>query len=148
LPCIFGLIFGLSISPFNFWGVLIMGNRAVIAFEGSETGIYLHWNGGVSSVQAFLDSAKELGVRSDSYGVARLSQIIGNFFGGTLSLGVGSVATLDCDNYDNGLYWIGKDWKIIRREFNQHAEPFNQEYYEGVKAETLEKNYPLFIGRI
>ena len=123
-----------------------MGNRAVIAFEGSKTGIYLHWNGGESSVQAFLDSAKELGVRSDSYGVARLAQIIGNFFGGSLSVGVGSVDSLDCDNYDNGLFWVGKDWQITKREYNQHAEPFNADYYAGVYDEVMAKNYPLFRG--
>jgi hypothetical protein len=123
-----------------------MGNRAVIAFEGSKTGIYLQWNGGVSSVRAFLDSAKELGVRSDSYGVARLAQIIGNFFGGSLSIGVGSVDSLDCNNFDNGLYWVNREWQIVKREYNQHAEPFSQKYYEGVKTETLEKNYPHFMG--
>lgn len=122
-----------------------MGNRAVIAFEGSKTGIYLHWNGGESSVRAFLDSAKELGVRSDSYGIARLAQIIGNFFGGSLSVGVGSIDSLDCDNYDNGTYWV-KNWQIVRREFNQYAEPFNEDYYAGVYNEVMEKNYPLFRG--
>jgi hypothetical protein len=123
-----------------------MGNRAVIAFEGSKTGIYLHWNGGESSVRAFLDSAKELGVRSDSYGVARLAQIIGNFFGGSLSVGVGALDSLDCDNYDNGLFLVGKDWQIVGREYNQHAEPFDADYYAGVYDEVMAKNYPLFRG--
>jgi len=123
-----------------------MGNRAVIAFEGSKTGIYLHWNGGESSVRAFLDSAKELGVRSDSYGVARLAQIIGNFFGGSLSVGVGSIDSLDCDNYDNGLFWVGNDWQITKREYNQHAEPYDADYYFNVYNETMAKNYPLFRG--
>ena len=123
-----------------------MGNRAVIAFEGSKTGIYLHWNGGESSVRAFLDSAKELGVRADSYGVARLAQIIGNFFGGSLSVGVGALDSLDCDNYDNGLFLVGNNWQIVGRKFNQHAEPFNADYYAGVFNEVMEKNYPLFRG--
>lgn len=123
-----------------------MGNRAVIALEGQKTGIYLHWNGGESSVQAFLDCAKEFGVRSDSYGVARLAQLIGNFFGGSLSIGIGSLDELDCDNYDNGLFWVGKDWQISKREYNQHSEPFNADYYAGVYDEVMAKNYPLFRG--
>ena len=57
-----------------------MGNRAVLQFKHRnqynnkvETlpSIYLHWNGGRASVEAFLDVAKKLNIRSDSYGVAR-----------------------------------------------------------------------------
>lgn len=125
-----------------------MGNRAVIAFEGSKTGIYLHWNGGQESVKAFLDSAKKLGVRdpiSDpSYSLSRLVQIIGNFFGGSLSLGVGSLDSLDCDNYDNGTYIVGRGWEIVERKFQHGSSAFNKEYYEGVLAECLAKNEPIF----
>jgi GGDEF domain-containing protein len=43
-------------------------------------------------VTAFLDAAKELGVRSENeYGAARLCQIIGNWFGGTLSIGIATI---------------------------------------------------------
>ena len=31
-----------------------MGNRAVITTENKKIGIYLHWNGGRDSVEAFL----------------------------------------------------------------------------------------------
>lgn len=95
-----------------------MGNRAVIAFDGQKTGIYLHWNGGLASILAFLKVAKTLNVRASTYQsdytIARMTQIIGNFFGGTLSLGVGALETLDLEG-DNGVYWI-KDWEIVRRE--------------------------------
>lgn len=30
-----------------------MGNRAVITTEEKQIGVYLHWNGGRDSVQAF-----------------------------------------------------------------------------------------------
>ena len=46
-----------------------MGNRAVIAFEQNgkqdknSVGIYLHWNGGRDSVEGFLQTAKDYGVR-------------------------------------------------------------------------------------
>ena len=102
-----------------------MGNRAVIAFvadDGTQDkdlclGIYLHWNGGRDSVEGFLEYAKKQGLRSGDYGVARLCQIIGNTFGGTLSLGVDVVRNLDYDNFDNGLYWVDKEFNIVGREY-------------------------------
>lgn len=120
-----------------------MGNRAVIAFKNSDTGIYLHWNGGRESVQAFVDTAKALKVRNpsrDDYGIARMVQIIGNFFGGTLSLGIGKPSHLD--DSDNGTYTIDEDWNITNpRNDNQ---PFDKEYYEGVFARCMERNEPIF----
>jgi hypothetical protein len=96
-----------------------MGNRAVITTEKEEIGVYLHWNGGRDSVEGFLAVCKQLEHRppeEDCYGWARLCQVIGNFFGGTTSLGIDKLENLDCDNGDNGMYII-KDWKIIGRKF-------------------------------
>jgi len=124
-----------------------MGNRAVIGFENQSTGIYLHWNGGEESVRAFLDCAKALGVRDpvrDSYGVARLVQIIGNFLGGSLSLGVGNLESLDCDNYDNGLYMVGQDWEIVERKYNRSERTFNAQEHRELLAYCLERNQPFF----
>ena len=132
-----------------------MGNRAVIAFQDEtcrtvqpdSLGIYLHWNGGPESVTAFLDAAKELGVRrEDEYGAARLCQIIGNWFGGTLSVGVGPCRGLDIDNGDNGTYVVDLEnhgWKVARRI---HGNSYNAVagYYEGILAEVLEVNRPIF----
>ena len=95
-----------------------MGNRAVIGFiskdgvkDKNTVGIYLHWNGGRDSVEGFLATAKQYGVRTnEDYGVARLIQIIANTLGGTLSLGVDQIKKLDCDNYDNGLYKEARDF--------------------------------------
>lgn len=101
-----------------------MGNRAVITASKSHTkgvGIYLHWNGGEESVQAFLDVAKTRGFRDpssdESYGLARLCGLIHEFFGvdQDTSLGIGTLEQLDCDNYDNGVYVIGKDWQVVDR---------------------------------
>ena len=95
-----------------------MGNRAVITTEAKEIGVYLHWNGGRDSVEGFLAVCKKLGHRppeSDSYGFARLCQVIGNFFGGTTSIGIDGYKNLDTDNGDNGVYII-KDWEIVGRE--------------------------------
>jgi len=96
-----------------------MGNRAVIATEKKDIGIYLHWNGGRDSVEAFLEYCRLKGYRTpenDSYGWSRLAQVIGNFFGGTTSVGIGLYDTLDTDNFDNGVYII-RDWKVVGREF-------------------------------
>lgn len=101
-----------------------MGNRAVVTVEGSKIGVYLHWNGGVESVSAFLRAAKDLGVRAPisdtSYFYARFAQIIGNFFGGSTSVGIDSIEKLDTDNGDNGTFVIDGSFKIVRREHSRH----------------------------
>lgn len=104
-----------------------MGNRAVITTQDKQLGVYLHWNGGRDSVEAFLLYCKLKGYRApenDCYGWARLCQVIGNFFGGKLCLGIDRYDRLDTDNGDNGVYII-KDWEIIGRE-----------YYEGVEQNS------------
>ena len=101
-----------------------MGNRAVITTEARDLGVYLHWNGGRDSVEAFLLYCKIKGYRcpeNDFYGWARLCQIIGNWFGGELSLGIDRYDKLDTDNGDNGVYII-KDWQIVGREFYKGEE--------------------------
>jgi hypothetical protein len=101
-----------------------MGNRAVITTAPAGEigiGIYLHWNGGAESVQAFLDVCRQRGFRkpspSESYSLARLCGVLHEFFGTheSTSLGIGLLQHLDCDNYDNGVYVIGGDWEIIGR---------------------------------
>ena len=113
-----------------------MGNRAVVAFVGENgeknldecLGIYLHWNGGRDSVEGFLEYAKKQELRSGDYGVARLCQIIGNTFGGTLSMGVDVVCNLDYDNFDNGLYWVDKNFNIVGRDYIQPGHKEQQQY--------------------
>lgn len=102
-----------------------MGNRAFIGFEKSPINIYVHWNGGIESVKAFCDVAKErkfADPTSDAdYAMARLIGLIHEFFGVTNSdsLGVCAFSSAeeekDAITYaDNGKYIIGKDWQIIR----------------------------------
>lgn len=105
-----------------------MGNRAVITTStansvqnSNDIGVYLHWNGGPDSVNAFLLYCKLKGYRTpetDNYGWARLCQVIGNFLGGTTSIGIDRCCVLDCDNGDNGTYII-KDWKIVKRKYGR-----------------------------
>ena len=55
-----------------------MGNRAIIKPEGKNIGVYLHWNGGIDSVTAFLKYCELRGFRAfdDAYGMARFCQIV------------------------------------------------------------------------
>lgn len=115
-----------------------MGNRAVITtrenFENNGVGVYVHWNGGRDSVEAFLKYCEMKGYRNpsyDNYGWARLCQVIGNFFGGETSVGIDVVNRLDCNNYDNGVYIID-GWKIVGRE-----------YFNGVEQDSYSMNYSM-----
>lgn len=120
-----------------------MGNRAVITASkaldvsgSSDIGVYLHWNGGRDSVEAFLTYCKIKGYRppdSDNYGWARLCQVIGNFFGGELSIGIDKCYCLDCDNGDNGTYII-KGWDIVDRKYHKYGEQNRYDLLEFVKA--------------
>lgn len=108
-----------------------MGNRAVITTnkELNDTGIYLHWNGGRDSVEAFLaycDLKHYRKPENDSYGYAMLINVITNYFGDGLSCDVGNCQHLDCDNYDNGVYII-KDWRIVDRLYT-HGEQYEYDF--------------------
>jgi len=112
-----------------------MGNRAVITTRDKRIGVYLHWNGGRDSVEAFLKYCELQGFRcpeDDCYGFARLVQIIGNFFGGGLSLGIDEYDRLDTDNWDNGVYII-ENWKIVDRLFMHGEEQENYDLKEMLK---------------
>lgn len=117
-----------------------MGNRAVITtkenFENNGVGVYLHWNGGYDSVSAFLKYCEIKGYRTpdtDNYGWARLCQVIGNFFGGSTSVGIDTVDKLDCDNYDNGVYII-KGWEIVDRKHKRYGEQMNHDMEDMLMA--------------
>lgn len=112
-----------------------MSNNCIIKPLNGSIGIYLHWNGGIDSVTAFLKYAELKGHRdfggdkADGYGIARLSQIIGNYFGGTLSIGITLVDENNTgDNYDNGIYVID-GWNIVeRRTYRDFKDEFSEDY--------------------
>lgn len=101
-----------------------MGNRAIIKPVGEDIGVYLHWNGGIDSVSAFLKycelrNFRPFGGRSaDGYGIARFCQVVANYFGGDgLSIGVesGVKETEEwAEGLDNGIYVID-GWQIVKR---------------------------------
>lgn len=110
-----------------------MGNRAVITDTKRTTALYLHWNGGRDSVEAFLEYCRLKRYRSPStdpaYAFARLAQVVGNYFGGSLSVGVlpyTGDANMMCLGDDNGVYVVG-DWEIVERAL---PAPFFEEQYE------------------
>lgn len=116
-----------------------MGNRAVITtrkdFDNNGIGVYVHWNGGRDSVNAFLTYCAMKDYREpekDCYGWARLCQVIGNYFGGTTSVGIDTINHLDCDNGDNGTYII-ENWKIVGREYFDWGEQNNYDLESFVK---------------
>lgn len=123
-----------------------MGNRAVITteenFKNNGVGVYLHWNGGRDSVEGFLKYCELKGYRSpdrDCYGWARLVQVISNFFGGSLSVGIDTIDHLDCDNWDNGVYLI-KGWEIVGREYFKGTE--QDEYHLDEMLQAIDERMP------
>ena len=112
-----------------------MGNRAVITTENKEMGVYLHWDGDITTVTAFLTWCKLRGIRApdyQNYGWARLCQVIANYIEGAyygaarrvgceetfsgLSVGVDRYENLKgLADWDNGTYII-KGWEIVGRE--------------------------------
>lgn len=130
-----------------------MGNRAVITTEHKEIAIYLHWNGGIESVLAFLAAARSLGVRDPSwdpsYGLARLTQVIGMFFSQdgeyATSLGICTYASADTDNGDNGTYIIGNGFEIVERLYSrdqtkivENLNPDQMSYYKRIYDTIME----------
>lgn len=112
-----------------------MGNRCLIVPKGQENlGVYLHWNGGVDSVTAFLEYCKIKdyrpfgGKNADGYGIARFCQVVGNYFGGGLSIGIEAITTEltedYADAYDNGIYIID-GWEICKRICPSGHEGYN-----------------------
>ena len=132
-----------------------MGNRAVITTSKLENvadcdsiGVYLHWNGGRDSVEAFLKYCKIRGYRppeTDNYGWACPCMVIGNFFNQSgYSLGIDTCCNLDCDNYDNGVYIIEK-WEIVGRKYNHGSE--QNEYKLLDMLYDIDKSQPQPMGR-
>jgi hypothetical protein len=120
-----------------------VGNRAVITFapySEASVGVYLHWNGGPSSVLGILDACGRLEFRGPSqdpaYAMARLIDAVTALIPGSLSVGVGLNSQLDTDNGDNGTYVIdgitGNPWSIVERKFNRGIDSLDAAHIEAV----------------
>lgn len=116
-----------------------MGNRAIITDKSGKVGVYLHWNGGRDSVEGFLEYCKRKGCRGfgsdSSYAMARLVQVVSNFFGGTSSVGV-TTYTEGCE--DNGVYVVD-GWDIVGRYYEKYNEE-TEEYERAAFPEEWEQH--------
>ncbi len=128
-----------------------MGNRAVITTDcaspkianSQELGVYLHWNGGRDCVEGFLAYCDLRGFPSpeqSDYGWARFCQVVGNFFGGELSIGIDKCKNLDCRNVNNGVYII-KNWEIVGRQYFVGDEENNYSLYDVMVA--IDRSQPV-----
>ena len=124
-----------------------MGNRAVITWSHgfnylNELGVYLHCNGSPVSVSAFLKYCELRGFRSpddDCYGYARFCQVVGNFLGGSFSIGIDICGRLDCHNDDNGVYFC-KGWTIVENLW--HNEETVEDYDFFKLLESIDSAQP------
>ena len=105
-----------------------MGNRGKVYFEQNgklSCGAYLHWNGGIESIWAFVEEFNRRGYGHEpSYNIARFVQVVGDFFDhngfGGLSLGVVAPCKLDEKSLsrveeDTGVFILG--WDDNKKKF-------------------------------
>lgn len=109
-----------------------MGNRAVITtdYRPNSLGLYLHWNGGRDSIEAFLTYCKLHNWNgSGTDALVKLIHVITNVLGSD-SVELDMNKRLDCDNGDNGVYVIDSDWNIVDRKcfdgMEQHEYDLNE----------------------
>jgi len=128
----------------------MMANNCVITtkedFENDGTGVYLHWNGGRDSVEAFLKYCESLNIPSNDKSVsyAALCQVCGNYLNGIneglkmmfinnppkmFLVGVDKLSNLNCESLDNGIYIID-NWKIVDRKFFDKEERYAHDLEE------------------
>lgn len=106
-----------------------MGNRAVIVSHDTtkenahkKIGVYVHWHGSEDDVKHVLEICKEAGVRTVSgdttYFWARFCQAFANYISDgkveETSIGIGIAKHLDCQNWDNGVYYIDDNFEIAK----------------------------------
>ena len=133
-----------------------MGNRAVLVwkdenghYDDNTTGVYLHWNGGRDSIEAFLAycGMKDMKSPSESIsaGLRNFTDVVSAFFKSRRSIDIDRLSELDQDNGDNGVY-VCDGWKIVDRRYfdgeeqkeydfrgmvhcinNRQAEPFDSD---------------------
>lgn len=148
-----------------------MGNRAHVIFaHENEIGpaVYLHWNGGPESIYAFLAELEKRGFnhergRDVEYATARFVQVVGDFLGGSLSLGVTNGPTAlkpealnAFDPGDNGIYVVG--WEqtdlslrfVVRRfvssSFNAPPRELTPEQVATERRMAERNGYAIHIG--
>lgn len=130
-----------------------MGNRAVITphLGDSAPSIYLHWNGGRSSVEAFLRVGRMVGIQGlGEEPINQLAALIARYFFET-DVNKGSIhrqplAEADKDNGDNGVYIIDDNLGIIGREHAPREEQYNDDQAKFVVLCICERIIADFIA--
>lgn len=90
--------------------------------NSEDIGLYFRWNGRRDAVEAALtycEFKRHRGPSYNSYGWARLYQVIGSSFcdsSDNTSIRLNMCCNLDCDNGHNGVYII-EGWKIVGRQY-------------------------------
>lgn len=113
-----------------------MGNRAVITFSQHKTApcIYLHWNGGRASVEAFIKAAKHLGLHvcKNEYEEHKVMDLLAemiatHFFETKVGMTVyrEQYGRADTSNSDNGVYVLDSKLNIHKRIKNGCMEEIN-----------------------
>ena len=119
-----------------------MGNRAVITtdYRPNSLGLYLHWNGGRDSIEAFLTYCKLHNWNgSGTAALVKLIHVITNALGPD-SVELDMNKRLDCDNGDSGVYVIDDDWNIVDRKCFEGAEQRNYDLNEFIR--DIDKEMP------
>jgi hypothetical protein len=129
-------------------GTFKMGNRAVITESKADNApaIYLHWNGGRASVEAFLTAARQTGQYSGRTMAERMDKfatlLARHFFECEIGQTVYRMpyGQTDRDNWDNGVYVISDRGEIIGREFFEGTEEINAEKTESIRSDIVAKH--------
>lgn len=131
-----------------------MGNRAVITFDTNPSApcIYLHWNGGLASVEGFLGAAKALGLTEVERGKEAealdwiAKTLAKNFFKCEVGKTVyrEEYGSADCNNGDNGVYVLNRTLDIVGRKFKKGPEEIDRAKTEEIKARIVStaERYP------
>jgi len=136
-----------------------MGNRAIISLEDANgkphpAEIYVHWNGGLESVLAFIKITWDHFDRThdDVYTFhARLCQVIGNFFREGLSLyGYPYNPNVDLTCADNGRFHFRIDahgYHLLNRDPSELEGAKDHKYWKPAPGtetifDTINRNMP------
>lgn len=119
-----------------------MSNKAVITAPKRDLALYLHWNGGIDTIEPLLKYCELQGYIPPSVsndGWTRMAQVLGNFFGGAKSLSIDHFKNLD-DQGDNGVYII-EGWKIADHIYRNPLEKRRIGGWQSVSPECEQRIY-------
>ena len=119
-----------------------MGNRAVITFNTNYSApcVYIHWNGGRCSIEAFLKAAREFGIQymdNETDKMDALAEMLDRFFFMGISVYRELYGEADTNNGDNGVYIITQGLLIMSRLHAIAEEEINPDKTEQIYATIM-----------